>query len=144
MLSMAGTACATFEQPLQYPSLSVVNVKVVEAGIFEQKFALELNVKNPNAFALPIKGLDYTLHLAGEKFAEGVTAQGFNVPAGGESNFETQVSTNLVSTIRQFSHLIKDTPGEVDYLVEGKLKLNLPLIRSIPFSESGLVDLGSR
>lgn len=142
VLGTISAGCTTFDQPLQYPSLSVTNARVLEAGIFEQKFAIELSVQNPNSFDLPVKGLDYTLHLAGEKFAEGVTAQAFSVPAFGESSFETQVSTNLMSTIRHLSHLIKDAPKEVDYLIEGKLKLSLPLVRSIPFSESGLVDLG--
>ena len=65
VLPVAGllVSCTTFEQPLQYPSLSLTDVRVIEAGLFEQKFSLELNVKNPNAFTLPVRGLDYTLHL---------------------------------------------------------------------------------
>ena len=62
-------------------------------------------------------------------------------PRNGESSFSTEVSTNLMNTIGHLSKLLRSEPTEMDYLLEGKLKLNIPLVKSIPFSESGNVDL---
>lgn len=141
LLAMSLAGCASLRTELQTPSIDVVNVRLIEAGLFEQRFALVLDVKNPNDLDLPVKGLQYRLNLAGEKFADGVTPQSFVVPAFGETRFETHVSTNLVSTIFHLSEWMKDSPRQLDYEFEGKLRVNLPFVKSIPFSESGYVDL---
>ncbi len=144
---VAGTAavgaagCASIAREFQRPDLNLVSVRLVDAALFEQRFALVVDVRNPNDFDLPVKGLQYTLALAGEKFAGGVTPQSFIVPAFGEARFETLVSTNLVSTIRHLSEWMEGSPRQIDYELEGKLKIDLPFVRSIPFSESGYVDL---
>lgn len=128
---------------LQAPRLNVVNVGMVSADIFSQQFRIRLHVQNPNDRELPIKGIEYQLFLQGDSFAEGVSDQPFVVPALGELEFDTLVRTNFVSSLGSLlSRLNGADGGKVQYNFVGKVVLSKGLVRSIPFSDSGAVDLG--
>lgn len=125
---------------LEAPKLSVVNVGMVSADIFSQQFRIRLHVTNPNERELPIKGIEYQLFLQGDGFAEGVSDQPFTVPALGEAEFDTVVTTNFMSSI---GRLLSKTNGDkVQYDFVGKVLLSKGMLRKIPFSEHGEVALG--
>lgn len=125
------------------PKLSVINVGMVSADVFSQQFRIRLHVQNPNARELPIKGIEYQLFLQGDSFAEGLSNQPFVVPALGEAEFDTVVSTNFMSSIgRLLSKLNSSDGNKVQYTFVGKVHLSQGILRKIPFSEQGMVDLG--
>lgn len=125
------------------PRLSIVNVGMVSADIFSQQFRIRLHVQNPNDRALPIKGIEYELFLQGDSFAEGISNQPFVVPALGEAEFDTVVNTNFMSSVgRLLSKLNSADGSKVQYTFVGKVMLSEGMLRKIPFSEQGMVDLG--
>lgn len=125
---------------LQAPRLAVVNVGMVSADIFNQQFRIRLHVQNPNSRELPVKGIEYELFLQGDSFAEGLSSEPFVVPALGEAEFDTTVQTNFMSSIGRL--LSKTNSGsKVQYAFVGKVHLSKGLLRTLPFSESGTVDL---
>ena len=139
LLMLSG--CATTQ--LTAPKLTVVDVSMISADIFSQQFRLRLHVVNPNSRELPIKGIEYELFLQGDIFAEGVSNQPFVVPAMGEAEFETILSTNFMSSIgRLLSKLNKSDGNKVHYAFVGKVLLSKGFLRKIPFSEQGMVELG--
>jgi LEA14-like dessication related protein len=100
-------------------------------------------VQNPNDRELPIKAIEYELFLQGDSFAEGVSDQPFVVPAKGEAEFDTVVRTNFMSSVgRLLSKLNPGDSGQVQYTFVGHVQLTKGLLRKIPFSEQGMVDLG--
>ncbi|MGC3981669.1 MAG: LEA type 2 family protein [Steroidobacteraceae bacterium] len=124
------------------PRLAVVNVGMVSADVFSQQFRIRLHVQNPNDRELPIKGIEYKLFLQGDSFAEGLSAQPFVVPALGEAEFDTLVTTNFMSSVgRLLSKLNSSDGNRVQYTFTGKVMLSKGLLRSLPFSEQGIVDL---
>lgn len=125
------------------PKLSIVNVGMVSADVFSQQFRIRLHVQNPNDRALPIKGIEYELFLQGDSFAEGISNQPFVVPALGEAEFDTMVTTNFMSSVgRLLSKLNNSDGNKVQYTFVGKVVLSEGMLRRIPFSEQGMVDLG--
>jgi len=124
------------------PRLSIVNVQLEGGDLWEQRLKVRLHVENPNNRALPVKGLEYTLEVAGQPLARGASAASFVVPAMGESEFDTNVTTNLAGTLLKLLGRGPDALGQsVDYHLTGKVSLSAGLLRSIPFDERGSVRL---
>lgn len=139
-LSLGGCVSSS----LQAPDLTLVNVSMVSADIFSQQFRIRLLVQNPNDRELPIKGLEYELYLQGDSFADGFSEKPFIVPPHGEKEFDTMVRTQFVSSIARLLTKLNangGTAGKVEYAFIGKVHLSKGIVRKIPFSESGLVDL---
>lgn len=124
------------------PRLSIVNVQLEGGDLWEQRLKVRLHVENPNNRPLPVKGLEYTLEVAGQQLARGAAAASFIVPALGESEFDTNVTTNLAGTLLKLLGRGPDALGQsVEYRLTGKVSLSEGLMRSIPFDERGRVRL---
>jgi LEA14-like dessication related protein len=134
-------ACVSTQ--FEAPRLSLVSVGMVSADVFSQQFRIRLHVQNPNDRDLPIKGIEYALSLQGDSFAEGISNQPFVVPALGEAEFDTLVTTNFMSSVaRLLSKLNSSDGSKVQYQFVGRVLLSEGMVRKIPFNEQGTVDLG--
>ena len=70
--ALGGCASIPTHKPIP-PEVNLVGLRVVELGLFEQRYELQLRVQNPNSFVLPISGMSYSPELNGEEFARGVS-----------------------------------------------------------------------
>lgn len=145
LLSWALSACSAFAPKLETPRLSIIGASLTSADVFSQQFNIRVHVANPNDRDLPIKGIDYQLFLEGDSFAEGVSNAPFVVPALGEKEFDMSLRTNFMSSIgRLLSRLETGNRKAVRYAISGKVMVDMPFVRAIPFSESGTVDLSGQ
>ena len=62
-------ACASVRPAVITPRLGVTDLEVIDFGVFEQRYRVQLRVQNPNPNALHIRGLDYTLHINEQEFS---------------------------------------------------------------------------
>jgi LEA14-like dessication related protein len=139
-LLVTASGCSALRPELEAPRLAIVHVSMTSADIFNQQFLLRVNAQNPNKRELKIKGLDYTLFLEGDGFAEGMLNKPFTIPAEGETDFDMTVKTNFVSGIgRLLSRLNGRT--QVNYTLQGKLLTDIRFLKKIPFEETGSVNL---
>jgi LEA14-like dessication related protein len=139
-LLVTASSCSALRPELESPRLAIVHVAMTSADIFTQQFLVRVNVQNPNKQEMKIKGLDYTLFLEGDGFAEGVLNKPFTIPAEGETDFDMTVKTNFVSGVgRLLSRLNGRT--QVNYALEGKLLTDIRFLKKIPFNETGSVNL---
>ena len=138
-LTLAACAATHFETP----ELRLVNIEMQRSELFDQRFKLRLRVLNPNDRALPVKGIDATMDLNGEAFAQGVAGEAFTVPAHGEAEFDMLLSANMAGAIlKLFSGMRDDKARDsLDYRVRGKLSLAAGFMRTIPFEEKGTFRL---
>jgi LEA14-like dessication related protein len=140
VLLVTGSSCSSLRPDLEAPRLALIHVAMTSADIFNQQFLVRVNVQNPNKREMKIKGLDYTLFLEGDGFAEGMLNKPFTIPAEGETDFDMTVKTNFVSGIgRLLSRLNGRT--QVNYTLEGKLLTDIRFLKKIPFNETGSVNL---
>lgn len=135
--------CSAVYPRLETPKLSLVGVEVVEATLFEQRLQVRLRVQNPNDVVLPVRGLAVQFELAGQEFAEGVSARAFEVPAFGEAEFDVLVTANAATTLLKLLAEGRGRRAELDYRIRGKLSTSLGLLRTVPFEESGRIPLKS-
>ena len=140
LVALAG--CSTFNQKLESPELSLLGIQMLSTDMFAQKFKVRVLVKNPNELVIPIRGIDYTIILMGDSFAEGVSNDQFLLPAKGEAEFDMLVTTNFVSS---FGRLLSRVGGgklqDLHYEIAGEVLVDKGIIRKIPFSHQGTVDI---
>ena len=134
-------ACSSLGSKLEAPSLELVGVQMLSTDMFAQRFKVRVKVINPNDLELPVKGLEYTILMMGDSFAEGMANESFLLPAMGEAEFDMLVTTNFVSS---FGRLLSRVQGgkleNIDYEIAGKIFVDKGVVRKIPFSHRGTVD----
>lgn len=139
---LAGVAgCAGLGTKLEAPRVSVVGIRAVEASLFEQRLQVRLRVQNPNALAIPVRGLDVSMEVAEEPFAEGSSAREFTVPARGEAEFDMNVTAHAATALLRIAGASREEREQMTYRVRGKLSTRLGVLRSIPFEETGTLAL---
>jgi LEA14-like dessication related protein len=130
-------ACAAMH--LQAPSVTPTNVELVDAQMFEQHFKVRLHVENPNDRDLPIKSANAKLKIEDVEVGQGETAQPFNVPARGATDFDMIVTTNFATSLPGlFTRIIRggDLPH---YQLSGWVHTDIGMLPPIPFSKSGQI-----
>lgn len=133
--------CSLLVPRLETPHLSVVGIDVVEASAMEQRFNVRMRVQNPNGRALPIRGLSYTMRLAGEDFGRGLMGKSFTVPPLGEAEFDMTVTTNLAMSLLRILPKLQHGQDALDYELKGKVSTDLGLLKTIPFTERGTLSM---
>lgn len=134
-------ACTSMGPKLEAPRLELVGVQMLSTDMFAQRFKVRVKVINPNDLELPVRGLEYTIIMMGDSFAEGLSDQAFVLPALGEAEFDMLVTTNFVSS---FGRLLSRVQGgkleNIDYEIVGKVMVDKGMVRKIPFNHRGTVD----
>jgi len=134
------SACAGLGSKPEAPTVTLAGLDIVKADFFEQRFALDLRLQNPNDFVLPVRGLDYKLTLNGTSFASGVSANTVDVPALGEAVIRVESVTNLFSLYQQIMSLSKSSSDALDYALTGNVRLVNKAIK-LPFDKRGAISL---
>lgn len=139
LLAMA-TGCASLRPPLQAPTLAFVGAELERASVLEQRLRTRMRVTNPNDREIAVRGVTYTLELAGEELGRGVSGNAFTIPAGGSTTFEVLVTANLAPVLLKLAtRLGRD--AAIPYRIRGEVSLASGLLRTIPFDERGELRL---
>lgn len=138
------SGCASLEELVTAPGVSLRNVQVESLDLSEQKFLLSFDVTNPNPFPLPINMISYAVELDGHRFANGETQSSFTVPAGGDGEFAISVNINLLRTAPELLFIVRDgVHRDIPYGLEGQLGFDLPYAKPVRFQNDGLIRLQS-
>jgi LEA14-like dessication related protein len=119
LLLPALVACASITH-LEKPSLSIVKVDLLKSDMFEQRIRVRMRVQNPNDRSLPIKGITYAMEVAGEQFAQGVSAESFVVPARGEAEFDMNVTASMAGTLIKLLSRGNSLSDQIEYRMKGR------------------------
>ena len=60
-----------FAPKLVSPTLTVVNVELLQSTLWQQRLRVHLRVENPNERALAVSSLTYSIEVAGQELARG-------------------------------------------------------------------------
>jgi LEA14-like dessication related protein len=140
-IALLAAGCAAVVPKLETPKLEVVGVELLDAQFAQQRFNVTMRVQNPNDRELPIRGLSYTMQLAGEEFGTGQSDKSFTVPALGEAEFTMTVTTNLATSLLKILPKLEKNPQALDYRLTGKVETDWKFLRTIPFSETGKLPM---
>jgi LEA14-like dessication related protein len=115
--------CAGLFKPIDTPRLSVVDLQLVAATIFEQQYRIQLRIQNPNTFALSVDGLQYAVEINNQPFASGVSNRSVVIPALDTAVFEVEATSTLMSFFRQITTLQQGKLETISYRLYGKIHL---------------------
>lgn len=142
IFTFALNACSTvLQEVLKEPEVSLGEVKLIKVGLINQTFSLRLIVTNPNQIALPIKSFNYAIHLAGDEFASGNTAQPFSIPANGSESIDLTVKLNLLRSSSHLINIVKSGSQSISYQLKGNIGIDLPLMSAVPVNKAGSINL---
>ncbi len=138
------SACAGTELAINAPVVSLFKVDVTEVDFSKQTFVLSFDISNPNSFSLPVNYVTYGVKLDNERFASGETVASFTVPANSDGEFAISVDLDLFRTAPKLLYTVRDgTMRDLSYELNGKLGIDIPFVRSVPFEHSGEIRLQS-
>ena len=110
--------------------------------MFSQRFKVRVKVQNPNDIEVPVKSIEYTVFLMGDRFGEGTTEQPFVLPAQRRGGVRHDAHDRLRERLgRLVSRMGGNKLENVEYEVTGKLHLDKGLVRTIPFNHKGLLNV---
>jgi LEA14-like dessication related protein len=136
--------CASLENIVAAPGVSLRNVKVESLDLAAQTFLLSFDVTNPNPFPLPINSISYAVELDGHRFASGATESAFTVPASGDGEFAISVDLNLLQTAPELMFIVRDgVRRDIPYALNGQLGVDIPLAKPVHFQTDGQIRLQS-
>lgn len=140
LFAVAVSGCAGFGNIETPPRVNLVDMRPVEMTLFEQRYRVALRIQNPNDAPLEVTGMDYTIDINDQKFADGVSDARFTVPPYGESVVEVTLTSSLVRLIEQFRQLDRREKLVIDYRISGRMSIaGLPT--GYPFRHEDSLDL---
>lgn len=140
-LSLTLSACSLLAPKFNRPNVTVISVELRGGNLLQQNFAVKLNIQNPNDRALPVRGLHAELKMGGELIANGVSDRAVSIPAFGESEFDMTITANLALALLKLADKANQHLDSIDYELTGAASIDLPLLRNLPFHQSGSVNL---
>lgn len=130
-------ACAS-TSPIP-PQVRITDLRLLDSGVFEQRFQIDLRIGNPNDFALPLDGLTFDLDVNGADFASGFSNETVTVPRLGEAVLSVTASTTVIDLVQQMVLLAER--GDLSYRVHGVAYLDSLARRRAPYETVGTFRL---
>ncbi len=131
-------ACARLGE-VEPPQVRLADIRLLESGLFEQRFRVDLRLGNPNDFDLALGGLTFELELNDMPFAQGFSNQAVTLPRLGEARVSVVASTTLIDVVQQM--LILGERSDLSYRIEGVIYLRGAYRRKVPYERSGKLQL---
>ena len=137
-------SCAGSGITIEQPEVTLSGVEMSNLSFSGQTFLLSFDVSNPNPFPLPIRSVRYHLQLADQTFANGETQGDFSVPASGNGGFDISVELDILSSAGQLTGVLRSGMRKpVAYELTGSLAVDVPYVKPLPFSASGVITIAS-
>lgn len=135
------SGCAALSKKPEQPKISVSDIRLTKADLFEQHYQVDLRIQNPNTFELPLDGLNLTLSLNDQEFVQAMSAQQMTIPKLSSRVITVDAISTLDKLAGQLSQLfLSEQSKTVRYQLDGKIHLLKPVI-SLPVSNKGSIEL---
>ena len=118
------SGCASMTGLGEAPRVSLVSIVPVDFQLFEQRFAVTLQVQNPNSRDITIRGLDYAIEINDKLFAQGVSGKAITIPAYGMNTAQVEVVSTLQRVMEQLEELGNRARPSIDYAISGSANID--------------------
>ncbi len=138
LCAVALDACAALrmQEPL---NVTIADLKPIEVGVLEQRYALKVRLLNPNDTEIAFDGLTFDLEINDTPFAKGVSNQSSVIPRFGEAVIDVQAVSGLQNILRQINELLKGERTSLTYRIKGRL--HGVGFGFVPFDTSGQIAI---
>lgn len=115
------TGCAGMEQQPAEIKVTLVNLKMLESTLLEQRFIISLRVQNRSPQPLSIHGMSFDLEINGKDFASGSSDQKTQIEAFTDEIIDVTMSSTLFGIIRQVQAMEKSQGKSLSYVISGRI-----------------------
>ncbi len=124
-----------------FPEISVKNLMISELSLSGAKMNLILSVANPNAFAIGMDGLKYTLETGGITLARGTAQNISEIGKNERQDISIPVEVDFIAMGRQAMRLLDGNTAP--YALSGDMHFTVPGggKKTLPFSRTGEMSL---
>ena len=131
VLTLLLGGCAGMGPGYETPTVTLSSFKALPSEGGLPAFEIGLRVINPNAEALELRGVAYTIRLDGHELIKGVGNELPIVEGYGEGEFKLTAAANLFGGIRLITDLMRNNRDTFKYEFEAKLDIGAfrPAIR---------------
>ena len=136
-LALAGCAGVVAPENAKPPEIELSNIRYL-GGLFSQDVELELRLKNPNDFSLPLDALTYVLDVNGSRFIEGRSSESVTIPRLGDVLYPVKATTSVLDLLQQALNL--NTSG-LAYRISGIAYLGRFFPQGVPYQKEGRIGL---
>ena len=138
---LVASGCTSLKDRLEAPSLELIAIQPQSLRGGNTLIALtRLRITNPNSIALPIRGGEVNMNLAGKPVAVGDLADSFTIPANGSEEIDIRISLDLASSMTLGMNMLAgDT--QLPYSLRGFVDVGIAYLGRINFVDSGEVSL---
>ena len=133
-------ACAGLRPGYEIPTVTVSSFRALPSQGVLPNFEIGLEVVNPNAEALRLRGISYGISLGGHELIKGVGNDLPVIAAYGQGEFKLTASANLLAGMQLFGDLMNGPLNSVPYEFDAKLDIGA-LRPAIRVKESGAIWL---
>ncbi|ROS06140.1 late embryogenesis abundant protein [Sinobacterium caligoides] len=139
-LTLLISSCSSLKIPFDQPKVEVVALKAVPSSQAIPNFLITLRVINPNAQAINIRGIFYTVNIEGYDLLSGVSNDIPTVEGYAETNIELTAKASLISGIRLMGKLVQKPLDALNYTVTAKIDSG-SIMGAIKVSHDGILSL---
>ncbi len=132
--------CASLGPNYESPTVTLSSFRVLPAEGMVPEFEIGLRILNPNAAALELQGIVYTISVQGFELVKGVGRDFPLIDGYSEEEIRLSASANLLTGIRFFGDMMTNQQQSLTYDFEARLDIG-GLFSSVEVSESGSIDL---
>ena len=140
LLTTILAGCALLQAPLTEPNVSLADLRLLDASLFEQRYAIKIRVQNPNAVDLPVAGTSLQLEINDALLGRGVSNQAVTVPAYGEAVMQINVVSNLTRVLDQIRAFESGAATRLRYRLFGDIRI-ANRFGTLPFDYRGEIGL---
>ncbi|MFZ5557832.1 MAG: LEA type 2 family protein [Pseudomonadota bacterium] len=130
------TGCAALPGGLEPPRVTISAMEMRDATLFEQVYAIQLRLQNPNNRDLAIQGLSFELEINDASFASGGSAEAVVIPRLGSGIVRVEAVSGPGSILQQLMKLQRSPPKPVSYRISGAAYVG-PGGWRLPFEDRG-------
>ena len=116
-------ACGDLKPDYETPTVNVSYFRPLPGQSITPRFGIGLHIINPNDFELNIRGISYTVSLQGQRVLIGVASDLPVVPAYGEGDIDLQAATDVISSIRVITGMMRQRSDRFSYELDAKLDI---------------------
>ncbi len=136
-LAIVLTACSSgVPDVIEQPKISIQNIAVQNISLTQGTALVTINVSNPNAFPIPLQGIEYGLRLNGHPVASGDQTQTVSLGARQEVPVTIPIKLDFVQLLQLAPEAMR--ARNLHYDLTGAVKL--PFVK-VPFQRQGGVGV---
>ncbi len=109
------SACSSLNLSMVPPEVKVNSIVMQDSQGLQQHFEVGLSIANPNAKALNIRGMRYSIALNGYELIDGLGSDFPEIGAYQEAVVTVTASANLLNALRFVNNLLAETSPKLAY-----------------------------